>query len=256
MKTICLCGKKGSGKTTLAEAIYTNYGDGTLCFEFEEDSNVDRVLPTCEGNTQIKIHHLAEPLKKYVLFGKGESFHDFKFDKYTLDDILNKERQKGKEFYRTLYQTIGDKLLKEFGKEVFCNICFKNFDTNATNIVADVRYQHELDFFNKNTLNFSILLHNVTKHNVKDTHISEMCDLNVSLKVTREDVSSLYFKESLYTLENDNFKISDLRSYNEKYWYMYSLAEYINTFLSTINIKPKKYDCLFYFEAIKGEDDD
>ena len=83
-----------------------------------------------------------------------------------------------------------------------------------------------------------------------------MCDLNVSLKVTREDVSSLYFKESLYTLENDNFKISDLRSYNERYWYMYSLAEYINTFLNIINIKQKKYDCLFYFEAIKGEDDD
>lgn len=131
---IGICGHKGSGKDYLANILkqYTNY----------------------------KITHFADPIKDILC-------EVFKISKDELNKLKNDENTKilGTNM-RSILQTFGTDIMQNmFGKRVWADLVLK--DDNL--IVADVRFQHEIDAILEKG-GFVIKL----KSNFKeDKHISE-----------------------------------------------------------------------------------
>ena len=107
---IGICGHKGSGKDYLANILkqYTNY----------------------------KITHFADPIKDILC-------EVFKISKDELNKLKNDENTKilGTNM-RSILQTFGTDIMQNmFGKRVWADLVLKDDDL----IVADVRFQHEVD---------------------------------------------------------------------------------------------------------------
>lgn len=131
---IGICGHKGSGKDYL----------GNLLKEY----------------TKFKIVHFADPIKDILC-------EMFNISKDELNNLKNSENTKilGTNM-RSILQVFGtDIMQKMFGKEIWTNLVLKEDDL----IIADVRFQHEVDAILKKG-GFVIKL----KSNFKDDkHISE-----------------------------------------------------------------------------------
>jgi len=160
---VIFIGKKGSGKSYYANALYKYLMDNYETYEFTYN---------------IKKTSLAKPLKNIVRQAKG------------FPSVKEMEAILGKENIRPIYQQVGDDLIAQ-DKFFFCKF-LPTSDIDLL-ILDDVRYPHEIEYLYRQ--GFQVLTIKVVRDGtITDSHKSEN-----SLDDAKFD---LYFNTSLQATKN------------------------------------------------------
>lgn len=175
---ILICGKSMSGKTTLADFIYSKYN--------------------------FLIYNLADLLKQLIF----KILKFFNIDINSIDDLY---QYHVKEQYREYLQYIGTEIFREiFGENFWCEQLYKKIknNNNKSICIADIRFQNEIDYFKnkfKNECISILLIRNDSQNDIKQIHISEKCNLKTDyIYINRGTKNDLYkyIDDILYVKSN------------------------------------------------------
>ncbi len=195
-KFITLCGKKRSGKNTVANAIRDYVVGHKMLWKIQEAS-------------------FAKPLRQIlgILYGISDEllYDDTKKDMLvdvTWEELqLDSDGRQGQMTLRELLQVFGTDLCRELWSEnVWAQIPFrKNYPDNTLVLITDARFENELRMSKKHQ---GINIHIVRPgHKQEDTHASENQEIPENLFdftiIGKEGVPALTMQ--VYKLLDENF---------------------------------------------------
>jgi len=173
MKTILICGQKGSGKTTASDILCEITG-------LKQVALADALKRACALTTSIPLIHFNDqeykekPFRFPIRFKKPHidaiftlfGYRVEEFSPYT-EAIASRVVHTDVKNIREMLQFLGTEVLRNFDPDVHCKFLKNSKEFPA--IISDCRFKNEVDFFK----NDSVVVYIERDTGFSDSHVSE-----------------------------------------------------------------------------------